>query len=131
MTFFKKLSRAVFFTALIFDIAVFACIFYMQKDVSKTYKITKGECLDISGKIPVTAVYNGTRMSRASSEHNIGDTFNVDLKMFGIIPFSNTTVEVVDEMYVAVLGNPFGMKIYTNGVLVIEMSDVISRFSKR
>lgn len=124
MTFFRKLSRVVFFTALIFDIAVFGFIFYLKNDVSTSYKINKGECLNISSKIPVTAVYNGAKMSRSVYEHKVGDTFSVDLKMFGLIPFSNTEVEVVDEMYVAVLGNPFGMKIYTDGVLVIELSDV-------
>ena len=44
--------------------------------------------------------------------------------MFGFIPFSTVSVEVVDELHVAVLGTPFGMKIYTEGVLVINVTEV-------
>jgi stage IV sporulation protein B len=44
-----------------------------------------------------------------------------------LIPISTAKVEVIDEMQVAILGVPFGMKIYTNGVLVSELSEVITQ----
>ena len=119
----KIIFRIIFFIALIFDITVFSMIFILNKTTDTSYKINRGEVLSIDTEIPVTVVYNGAKMSQSASEE-VGESFSVDLKMFGVIPFSSATVEVVGEMYVAVLGNPFGMKIYTDGVLVIEISEV-------
>lgn len=116
-------TATVFF--LVLSVGIFTVIGFLQKNISENYKIQKGETLKLGGILPITAEYKGSKES-ISSTHQVGDTFDVDLKLFGVIPFSSTTVEVVDEMYVAVLGNPFGMKIYTDGVLVIELSSVLS-----
>ena len=44
--------------------------------------------------------------------------------MLGIIPLKQINVRVVDEMQVAVLGTPFGIKLYTEGVLVVGFIEV-------
>ena len=119
----KLISRTFFFVFLAFSVTVFTLIFLLKNSIDDNYKINHGDILSFESKIPITAVYNGSKMSQSTSKE-AGEKFSVDLKMFGVIPFSSATVEVVDEMHVAVLGNPFGMKIYTSGVLVIEISDV-------
>ncbi len=122
---FRIIIKSITVIFLVLSIAVFTTIGILQNNISANYKLIKGEKLNIKSFVPITAKYKGSRQS-LSTAHNIGDTFDVDLKLFGVIPFSTTTVEVVDEMYVAVLGNPFGMKIYTDGVLVIELSTILS-----
>ena len=103
---------------------IFASVYAMSVSVDQSYKLNRGEELRIDTAMPVTAVYNGVKMSQSNDKHLVGDSFEVDLKIFGLIPFSTVNVEIVDDMYVSVLGNPFGMKIYTDGVLVIEATDV-------
>lgn len=122
----RIIIKTLFFTFLIACIGLFSMIFYLGSLVNSEYKIKKGDELNIGTSVPMTVEYNGTKLSNALSNDSIGDTFDVDLKMFGVIPFSTVNVEVVDEMYVAVLGNPFGMKLYTEGVLVIDMTEVDS-----
>lgn len=117
--------KSIAVICLVLSIGVFTAITTLQNKISENYKLVKGETLNLGSALPITAEYKGSRQS-ISNTHNVGDSFDVDLKLFGVIPFSSTTVEVVDEMYVAVLGNPFGMKIYTDGVLVIELSNVLS-----
>lgn len=124
MKFARVLTKSVFYIILALDIAVFSMIAYLNITVSDDYKIKKGAPLTIDSAVPITAVYQGTRLSGNSKPENIGEEFNVELKAFGIIPFSTVSVEVVDELQVAVLGTPFGMKLYTEGVLVIDMTDV-------
>ncbi len=124
MKFARVLTKSVFYIILALDIAVFSMIAYLNITVSDDYKIKKGDPLTIDSAVPITAVYQGTRLSGNSKPENIGEEFNVELKAFGIIPFSTVSVEVVDELQVAVLGTPFGMKLYTEGVLVIDMTDV-------
>ena len=124
MKFARVLTKSVFYIILALDIAVFSMIAYLNITVSDDYKIKKGDPLTIDSAVPITAVYQGTRLSGNGKPENIGEEFNVELKAFGIIPFSTVSVEVVDELQVAVLGTPFGMKLYTEGVLVIDMTDV-------
>lgn len=120
----RNLTKAVFFVFLILDVAIFGVIFYLSTNISKEFKIKKGDNLEINSKLPIVAVYEGSLLSQSLITDNIGEEFKVDLKAFGVIPFSTVNVEVVDELHVAVLGSPFGMKLYTTGVLVIETSEV-------
>lgn len=124
MKFMRVLSKSVFFIFLLLDIFIFSAILYLDNTVSEKYKIKKGDILSFETAIPITAVYEGTRLSQSGKTENIGEQFDVDLKAFGIIPFSTVNVEVVDELHVAVLGTPFGMKLYTEGVLVIDLTSV-------
>ncbi len=119
----RILSKILFFVLLIFDIVVFGAVFYLTDYIGEDFKIKKGETLNINSPLPVTAVYNGSQVDSGLTHEQVG-CFNVDLKMFGIIPFSTAQVQVVDRMHVVVLGQPFGMKLYTKGVLVVDATDV-------
>ncbi|MBR4123674.1 MAG: PDZ domain-containing protein, partial [Clostridia bacterium] len=116
--------KTFFIIALTLSFAVFGAIAYLEANISKEYKIKKGDTLTIDTKIPVTAVFEGAELSAKNTLSTVGREYEVNLKAFGLIPFSTVNVEVVDEMQVVVLGNPFGMKIYTEGVLVVDMTDV-------
>ena len=120
----RIITKTFFFIALALSIAIFSTVIYLDKYVDSNYKINSGDSFAIDTFVPVTAEYNGAKITQNVTRNSIGENFSVDLKVFGVIPFSTVNVEVVDELYVAVLGNPFGMKIYTNGVLVIDISSV-------
>ena len=117
------MAKSLFFIFLIFDIAVFGALFYLNDCLGEDFKIKKGDTLNLNSPLPVTAVYNGTELNSRHTNENVGN-FQIDLKMFGIIPFSKAQVQIVDQMQVAVLGQPFGLKLYTKGVLVVDISDV-------
>ncbi len=119
----RILSKLLFFTVLIFDIAVFGAMIYLNQNLGEDFKIKKGETLNLNSPLPVTALYNGTELKSDHTEEN--DHINIDLKMFGIIPISKAKIQVVDELQVALLGQPFGMKLYTEGVLVVDFTDII------
>lgn len=119
----RILAKSLFFILLIFDIAVFGALFYLTDCLGEDFKIKKGDTLNLNTPLPVTAVYNGTELSSRHTEEQSGN-LQIDLKMFGVIPFSKVQVRVVDQMQVAVLGQPFGMKLYTKGVLVVDLTDV-------
>lgn len=124
LKFARILTKSLFYIFLALDIVIFSMIAYLDMTVTDDYKIKKGDPLTFDTAVPITAVYEGTKLSASEKSDSIGEEFNVDLKAFGIIPFSTVSVEVVDELQVAVLGTPFGMKLYTEGVLVIDMTDV-------
>ena len=122
----KKFIKIIFVFFLILCSCIFTSIYIISDDISENYRINRGDEFNIDTFVPITASYNGIKMSQGSFARHIGDSFDVDLKIFGVIPFSTINVEVVDDMYVQVLGNPFGMKIYTDGVLVIESVNIVT-----
>ncbi len=121
----RFITKTLFYIFLFLDIVIFSFIIYLKANVSNDFKIKRGSSLEINTIVPVTAVYNGTKLSNIINKTGkVGEEFSVDLKVFGFIPFSTVNVEVVDELYVVLLGNPFGMKLYTEGVLVTELTEV-------
>lgn len=119
----RIIVKALFSVMLIFDVAVFGSLIYLNQSITPDFMVKKGETLNIEAPLPVTAVYNGTELS---AQHTLiqSSSLNIDLKVFGVIPLSKASVQVVDEQQVAVLGQPFGMKLYTDGVLVVDITDV-------
>lgn len=115
--------KSVFCILLICTVLVFGAVIFARNSIDVEYKIKKGDSFNVDTPIPVTAVYEGAEVTQTSLT-TIGEEYDVDLKLFGIIPVKSVNVEVVDEMYVAILGTPFGMKIYTDGVLVSEITEV-------
>ena len=54
---------------------------------------------------------------------NVG-TVNLSLDLFGTIPLKEIDVNVIPRTTVIPLGNSVGLKLYTNGVLVVGMSEI-------
>ena len=120
----RFLVKSVFILFLILSILIFSAVIYLDNSVSKEFKIKKGDNLSFNTKIPVTAVYEGTSLTGKSGFEKVGNKYSVELKAFGLFPISSVNVEVVDEMQVVVLGTPFGMKLFTEGVLVVDATDI-------
>ncbi|MBR2786501.1 MAG: SpoIVB peptidase [Clostridia bacterium] len=56
--------------------------------------------------------------------NNVG-TVNLSLDLFGTIPLKEIDVNILPRTMVVPLGNSIGMKLYTDGVLVVGMSEII------
>ena len=115
-------SITVVFTLLF--IGIFTSIIYLSNSVSNYYFINAGDTLKINSIVPVRATYCSEDGPKVEYENSDDDSFKMNLKLLGIIPAKQINVKVVDENYVAVLGTPFGIKIYTEGVLVVGFSDI-------
>lgn len=54
----------------------------------------------------------------------VGDQYRARLTLAGLFPLKEVIVTVTEERTVMVCGTPFGIKMYTDGVLVVGLSDV-------
>lgn len=117
MNFMKIASKTLFCLLSVVCIAVFGAIIYLDGRLSDSYRISEGESLKIDSSLPISISY-----SSAADEDK--QSFDASVKVFGVIPARNITVDVIDDRYVAVLGTPFGIKIYTEGVLVVGFSEI-------
>lgn len=120
----KNLIKTTATVCTVLAVAVFSLIFYTNATVAENYKLYQDSELDLNTKIPVTAVYEKAEFSGLDTVKKVGTSYNVNLKLFGIFPVSTVQVDVVDDTFVSVLGTPFGIRLYTDGVLVVDVSDV-------
>lgn len=52
------------------------------------------------------------------------EAYNVDIRLFNVIPVKSAHVSVSQREYVAVGGNVFGIRLYTDGVIVVKTDSV-------
>lgn len=57
----------------------------------------------------------------SNSNYNVS---NLEINMFGSIPVKNVKVTVIEDIEVVPVGKVIGLKLYTNGVLVVGMSEI-------
>ncbi len=72
-------------------------------------------------------VYKGTTAAQSKGmlldTSAVGD-YEIDVKLFGILPFKKVAVSVYDEGTVLPGGESLGIRIYTDGVLAVALTDV-------
>ena len=75
----------------------------------------------------IGGIYSVSAQSDASVDYqsavSVGDA-QAELKLFGIFPVKNTRVVNAQSQSVLVSGKSFGIKLYTNGVIVVGTKDI-------
>ena len=118
-------------TIKILIIAFLLCIFiYVCKINSIPEKIVlyDGESINICNFFGLSLKlgnqdYNSILVSSNLSEEE-HKTSTVDLKLFDTITVKEITVDILDKTTVIPVGQVSGLKLYTNGVLVVGMSEI-------
>ncbi len=107
-------------TAIVFFLIIFA-----DRQLSESYYIVEGKQLNVNCQVPITYEAYGAEESQSSLVKSDEKTsYEVNFKVLGLFPVKESSVSVIDNMSVNLLGIPFGIKIYTDGVLVVDMADV-------
>lgn len=88
------------------------------------YYVTKGGSLEFESDIGVMAAFDaaGVKDCAADFSGSSMETKSVSLKLFGIFPIKDVSVCEVDEAAVIPCGIPFGIKMLTDGVMVVNIT---------
>ena len=101
---------------------ILLCIIYMYvaniTQIPKEIILLKGEKLEIKKMYGVQVIETAT-----TSSMNM-NTVNIELSLFGKIPLKNIDVNILENAEVIPIGKIIGLKLYTNGVLVVGMSEI-------
>ncbi len=127
---FKKIAVSLYIMLSVAVLALGGAVGYYGNTLNEEFTISKGSSLVFNSLIPVTAEYNGKVLKECNVINNVGEKFKVDIKLLGVIPVKQADVQIVAETNVAVLGTPFGIKMYTDGVLVSNISEIITANGK-
>lgn len=103
---------------LIFGLLV--CVIHAQATLPDSYNVTVGEEINLS--------FLGDNKSQQvilqNSTEQVGSSYNLDLSLLGAIPVKQVEVNVVERKMLYVGGSPFGITMYTDGLMVVGMSQI-------
>lgn len=103
-------------------------------NIPESIILFKGEELEVNKifgmSIEVSNMEEDNAIQTAINEYNVStETINVGVNLFGI-KVREISVNILEEMEVVPLGKLIGMKLYTDGVLVVGMSEIYGEDNK-
>ena len=123
-----KKTRKIFIIVFLLFIYVYFCKIDSIPSKIILYgknNLNLGNFFGISLKIgdeDCNTVLTSTNLSEESGQKNKETT--VDVKLFNLINVKEVSVSIIDETTVIPIGQVSGLKLYTNGVLVVGMSEI-------
>ena len=127
--FYRIYRKATAVFIAFFSLAM-AVVFVFQYFLPDRFYISGNE-LDFSssyGKIISFDTNYGKAKEVLSRNDN---SFSAKAKLLGILPLKEVSVTVSDEKIVTVCGTPFGVKMFTDGVLVVDFSEIETENGRR
>ena len=127
---FYRIYRKATAVFIAFLSLVMAVVFVFQYFLPDRFYVSGSE-LDFSssyGKIISFDTNYGKAKEVLSRNDN---SFSAKAKLLGILPLKEVSVTVSDEKIVTVCGTPFGVKMFTDGVLVVDFSEIETENGRR
>ncbi len=78
-------------------------------------------CYD--GTEPSVDFYYTLEADASVLAERIDDTYQAKVKLFGFLPIKDATVRRISQKQLIPLGTPFGVKLYTKGVIVVDAEE--------
>lgn len=119
----RVLFRCVWWLLAVFCACVFGVVGYLQRMLPDRFTVSCGQEVCIGQWVQSRTPYNAGETVRASGVP-AGGQYRTRLTLGGVFPIKDVAVTVTEETVVMVCGTPFGIKLYTKGVLVVGLSDV-------
>lgn len=119
----KKFFRYLATSMAVFSMLLFLFAAFISAFTPSEYSVTQTSGVDIETKFPIRtkSVINEVSVEKVKS-HN--QTYKTDIMLMKTIPIKKVKINMVEEKKVVPCGIPFGVKIFTDGVLVIGTTDV-------
>lgn len=119
----KKVIKIVSVIISIFAIALLTALIAVTNLMPDRFLLVEGDKLIFNTKIPLSASTDNNQIAKEASAQ-AGNNFKTSLKLFGVVPVKQVTIDVVKQKKLVPSGAAFGIKLYTDGVIVVGMSDV-------
>ena len=114
----RKLFRFLYSVLVVTCGCTLGAVGYLQNALPNDFTVTRGQSFHIGRLVEEAADESVTAASALNGR------YRTELRLASVIPLKEVAVSVVDRPVVMVCGTPFGIKMYTDGVLVVGMSDV-------
>lgn len=99
---------------------------YYHYTLPDQFRVTAGTKLRLNQTgISIIDAANKKEMT-ASTLKSANQNYQAQLMLFDVIPVKTVSVKVVEEKLLVPCGTPFGIKMFTNGVMVVGVADIES-----
>ena len=101
-------------------IGVLGFTLYAQWVLPDSYNLIQGENIQFPFKVNQQV----TQALASNSTQKVGSSYQLDVELVGSIPVKSVEINIVDRKNVCISGAPFGIKMFTEGLMVVGMSHV-------
>lgn len=112
----QKIIKRIFLIVFALSVTVFTLMGYAQTSIPDEINISNTSNV-YSGAIFTYEISNGKKL--ASTDPVDADVYELNVRLFDAIPVKKTKVLLSKRKYVTVSGDVFGIKMYTDGVMVV------------
>lgn len=113
---YMKITAAIIDTIIIFILAV---ILYFNKCLPNNYYVVSGSQLKLNSFVEaVSCTSTNADVITTSGVSNS----RAELRLWGFIPIKTVNIQEINTPIVVPCGEPFGIKLLTDGVIVVEVS---------
>lgn len=127
----KRKSRYLIFLYVFLGFAIglfaWAAYTYYKDSIPNTIRIKAGTSEEINLRIPASGVINTDSTTVIAWNQPVTivagesvDSCEMELKLFGVLPLKNIDIEVIEDTKLVPVGQPIGIYMITQGVLVID-----------
>ena len=142
----KKIYRRILISFFLLNLAaiIFLIIYDLEKNIPNEIKIVVDREESFSFNMPIKAnietedigviSVNDTRVPSSQINIDLNEPFtlsskqtgkyNIYLKLFGLINYKKISLDVIDQVELIPCGNPIGISVETNGILVLGNNEI-------
>lgn len=120
----KKFFRLLSIIILSLSSFLFAGCISISSNFPDIYHSTEKAQINLSGAIPLSVNPSYSKYIDVGLKSESPFRYQANLTLMNIIPLKSVAVEIVEESKVIPCGTPFGVKIFTDGVMIIGLSNV-------
>lgn len=117
---FKFLSVLCMTASLILAVAV-GVIAYCTPD---SYQVTAGKTLGLDNAAVTAKNIQDNQVISAAALKKSNQSYQAKLMLLNTIPIKTVNISVIDENWLIPCGTPFGIKMFTNGVVIVGVADI-------
>ena len=123
--FFKILSGMCMSFSLVLAIAV-GMIAYNTPD---SYQVTEGKTLGLDNVVVTAKNMQDNQIISAAALKKSNNNYQAKLMLLNTIPIKTVNISVIDQNWLIPCGTPFGIKMFTNGVVIVGVADIKTKGS--
>ena len=116
----KKSIKIITCVLSVFVFTLFSVLEVTGKTIPNECNYSRIASITEKAKLPISYSVVNNVNERPTNLNTKNYVYNVDYNLFGIIPIKSSKIIVGEKKYVSVLGTPFGVKLYSDGVLVVS-----------
>ena len=118
----KKIFKPAFAVLTIFVINICMIAGYYSVNLPDSFYVSKETGLSLSTRFSISAQKDGAVASFAGEISPSAET--ATLKLFGVVPIKDVELHTVETPVLVPGGNPFGIKLLMEGVMVVGMGEI-------